>query len=198
MYFLHTIYIILCSLITLDYMTAIMKMDDEIRLNILDALLKPASVSPNIKQLQKLTGYHKATIKSSLDFLAKENLVTGYGPKIDFKKFDYKLEVLTFLQIDLMQKDLFEKFIHIAENDPNMYFLSGTIGSGNWNLVARSIYKDIESYHHDFNAKYFESIKGIHDFVKGKEIFYVTDPFYKTKSRTGSLIKTIRKSRGYD
>ena len=61
-------------------MAVVMKADDEIRLNILSALLKQGSVSPNIKQLQKHTGYHKATIKSSLDFLTKGGLINGYGP----------------------------------------------------------------------------------------------------------------------
>src|SRR3990167_34373 len=98
-------------------MAASMKMGDEIRLNILSALLKQGSVSPNLRQLQKYTGYHKATIKSSLDFLSK--------------------------------------LLEEVKKDHNLYFLSGIIGSGNWNLLARHIYKDIESYHEGVNKKYF-------------------------------------------
>ena len=67
-----------------------MQVDDQIRLNIIEALLKEHSVSPNIRQIQKYTGYHKATIKSSLDFLKKEGLLHGFGPKVDFKKFIIK------------------------------------------------------------------------------------------------------------
>ncbi|PIN84798.1 MAG: hypothetical protein COV47_05460 [Candidatus Diapherotrites archaeon CG11_big_fil_rev_8_21_14_0_20_37_9] len=175
-----------------------MKLDDEIRLNILDALLKPGSVGANIRQIQKYTGYHKATIKSSLDFFANEKLLNGYGPKVDFKKFGYKLEVLSFFQADLTMKDTLQRFLKDVNSDPNMYFLSGVVGSDNWNLVARSIYKDIESYHTEMNKRYFEKIPGIHDFVKNRSIYYVTDPFYKTDSRTNTLIKIVRKSRGYD
>ena len=173
-----------------------MKLDDEIRLAILDALLKNGSVTPNIRQIQKYTGYHKATIKASLDFLSKEKLVNGYGPKVDFKKFGYKLEVLTFLHADLTKKDVFNKFMDQAKKDANLYFLSGLLGSGNYNVLARHIYQDIETYHSDLNKKYFEKIDGIHDLFKGKEIFYVTDPFYKSDSRTESLIKMIRHSKG--
>ncbi len=72
------------------------------------------------------------------------------------------------------------------------------MGSGNLNLLARFIYRDIESFHKGLNEKYFEKISGIHDFIKSKEIFYVTDPFYKTQSRTGSLIGIIRKAKGLD
>ena len=177
-------------------MSAIMKRDDEIRLNVLGALLKPGSVTPNIRQIQKLTGYHKATIKSSLDFLASEGLLGGYGPKVDFRKFDYKLEVLTLIQADLTQKDFLKKLVEEVKKDDNLYFLSGVVGSGNWNLLARHIYKDIESYHKGVGEKYFEKLSGIHDFVKRKEIFYVTEPFYKLGSRTDSLIHAVRKSRG--
>jgi len=179
-------------------MASTMKMDDEIRLNILNAMLKVGAVQPNIKHLQRLTGYHKATIKSSIDFLMKEGLLTGFGPKVDFKKFGHKLEVLTFLQADLTEKSKLSKFLEEAKKDPNLYFLSGLVGSGNYNMVARHIYRDIESYHRGMNEKFFEKLSGIHDFVKSREIFYVTEPFYKAESRTSSLIKVVRKARGYD
>ncbi|MBI4210538.1 MAG: hypothetical protein HY544_03470 [Candidatus Diapherotrites archaeon] len=179
-------------------MSIVPKPDDEVRLNILAALLKYGCVSPNIRQIQKQTGYHKATIKSSIDFLVKEGLVTGFGPKIDFKKFGYRLEVLSFLQADLANKRFLAKFLKEARADPNLYFLSGLVGSGNWNLLARHIYSDIESYHAGVNAKYFEKMPGIHGFIKDQRIFYVTDPFYKSDSRTDSLIHVVRKSRGRD
>ena len=180
-------------------MAVAMKMDDEVRLNILSALLKAGSVSPNLRQIQKCTGYHKATIKSSLDFLAKEGLLSGFGPKGNFRKFDYKLEVLTLLQADLTDKEFLKKFVDEAKKAENLYFLSGVLGSGSWNLIARHIYRDIESYRKGIGQKYFEKLHGIHDFVKAQEVFYLTEPFYKFDSRTDSLIHSIRKSKGlYD
>lgn len=175
-----------------------MRLDDEVRLEILDALLLQGSVSANVKQIQKRTGYHKATIKSSLDFLGKEGLISGFGPKFDFRKFGYKLEVLMFIQADLGKKDLLERFLKEAKSDESLYFLSGIMGSGNWNMLARFIYKDVESFHEGIIKKYFEKIPKIHDFIRDKEVFYVTDPFYKTESRTGSLVRAVKKSRGFD
>ncbi len=175
-----------------------MKIEDEIRLNILRALLEQGAVSPNIRHIQRRTGYHKATIKSSLDFLAKESLITGFGPKMDFKKFGYNLEVLTFLHTDLTKKKALSAFTAEVKRDPHIYFLTGVVGSGNWNLMARHIYRDIESYHRDMNENYFGKIGGIHDFIKAKETFYVTEPFYKLGSRIDSLVSIIRKSRGLD
>ncbi len=175
-----------------------MKVDDEVRLNILKALLEPGAVTPNVRHLQRRTGYHKATIKSSLDFLAKEHLITGFGPKMDFKKFGYTLEVLTLLHADLTKKKALASFRAEVAKDPNIYLLSGIVGAGNWNLIARHIYRDIESYHRDMNDNYFGKIPGIHDFVKAKETFYLAEPFYKLDSRIDSLVRIIRKSRGLD
>lgn len=178
-------------------MATAMKPNDEVRLNVLAALLKQGSVTPALRRIQKITGYHKATIKSSLDFLAKEGLLTGYGPKADFRKFDYRLEVFTLIQADLTKREFLRKFLEEVKKDENLYSLSGIIGSGNWNLLARHIYPDIESYHKGVSHKYFERLAGIHDFVKAQETFYVTEPFYKLDSRTDSLIHAIRKSRGF-
>lgn len=179
-------------------MASSMKLDDEIRLNILAALLKPGAVSPNIRAIQKYTGYHKATIKSSLNFLAKEGLLTGFGPKADFRKFGYKLEVLTLLHADLTKKTALDKFIGQAKADDNLYFLSGIIGYGNFNMVSRHIYKDVESYHADLSKKYSEAIPGLSDLIKSREIFYITEPLYKSDSRTESMVRAIRRARGHD
>ncbi|VVB99859.1 Uncharacterised protein [uncultured archaeon] len=175
-----------------------MRYDDEIRMNILNALLGQGAVFPNIRHIQRKTGYHKATIKASLDFLAKEGLITGYGPKMDFKKFGYNLEVLTFFHADLTKKRLLENFCAKVKKDPHIYFLSGAMGSGNWNLMARHVYRDMESCHRDMNDNYFASMDRIHDFIKAKETFYVTEPFYKLDSRIDSMVRILRKSRGLD
>ncbi len=173
-----------------------MRIDDKIRLNILESLLKEHVVVPNIRQIQKETGYHKATIKASIDFLKKQGLLTGFGPKIDFKKFGYKLEVITLFQADISDKETFQKIIQAAKGDPNIYRLSSIIGSNNWNLMSHHIYKDVESYHKDINKKYYEKIPKIFNVLKDRQIFYENDPFYKVSSRTNAMIEIIRKEKG--
>ncbi|MDO8634392.1 MAG: hypothetical protein Q7K34_03835 [archaeon] len=177
---------------------AIMRIDDEIRLNIFEALLSENTVSPNIRQIQKHTGYHKATIKSSLDFLKKEGVLTGFGPKIDFKKFDYRLETVVLWQIDMSNRPVFQKIVETAKKDENLYRLSGIIGPHNWNFLSHHIYRDVESYHRDITKKYYESIPGVFDAIKDRQIIFETEPFYKAASRTEALIKIIRKHNGLD
>jgi len=173
------------------------KVDDEIRLKVLEALFSSNAIVPNIRHIKRQTGLHKTTIKSSLDFLTKEGLLAGYGPKVSFKKLGYKLEVMVMLQIDTSEKKLFQQFLEKVKGDPNIYRLSAIIGSGNWNMMASHIYMDIETYHLDSLKKYYESIPGIFRLIKDKQIFYVTDPYYKNESRTRSVIDIIKKSKGY-
>ncbi|HLC36751.1 MAG TPA: hypothetical protein VJK05_04060 [archaeon] len=177
-------------------MATIKRIDDEIRLNVLDSLLQPRAVSPNVKQIQKTTGYHKATIKSSLDFLTKEGVLSGFGPKINVRKFGYKLEAQLFLQVDLSEKELFQKFLQAIEEDPHVHMCSSIIGSGNWNILLKHLYKDIESFHQETQKKYYEKIPGIMKLIKDRQPFYSTEPFYKNIPRTKSIIEMIKREKG--
>jgi len=179
------------------FMASNKQLDDEIRLNILNALLQKGTLQPNIRRLQKITGYHKATIKASLDFLEKEGVLEGYGPKISFKKFGYNLEAKVMLQMDRSEKDIFNKFLKQVENDPHLYRMTSIIGSGNWNIMTNHLYPDVESYHKNVQKTYYESIPGIYKLIKDRQIFYATEPYYKNASRTSSVIELIRKKKGY-
>lgn len=168
-----------------------MRSTDSIRVNVFDALLRKNSVQPNIRQIKKQTGYHKATIKSSLAFLEKQGILHGFGPKVDFKKLGFNLEVLTFLQVDLSQQKPFEKFIEVLEKDSHTYWVSSIIGSGNWNILCRHIYKDVESYHSDLQTRYM-SIPGYHSLIKNMQSFFSVEPVFKNESRTKSIIELIK------
>lgn len=165
---------------------------DSTRVKILEALLKEGSVRPNIKRIKQYTGFHKATIISSLDFLEKAGLIQGYGPKINFRALGYNLEVTMLLQADLSQKDAFNMFIEKAMQDSHLYWFSGMLGSGNWNLLTRHIYKDVESYRRHIESYYYESIPDIYRFIRDRNIFFTTEPIYKSASRTKSIIELIR------
>lgn len=173
-----------------------MKIDDETRLRVLEALLSKGAVLPNLNQLQRHTKLHKATIKASLDFLAKEGVLDGFGPKINFKKFGFGLEVVTILQADLSEKKVFDDFLAQALKDPHFSSLSPVIGSGNWNIMARHFYSDIESYHQNEEENYFKKIPGLFKLVRDRQIFYVTEPHYKMASRTQSIVDVLKKQKG--
>jgi len=169
-----------------------MKPTDSVRINVLKALLKGKSVQPNIRQIKKATGYHKATIKASLAFLEKSGILYGFGPKVNFKKLGYNLEVLNLFQADLSHQKVFEKMLEILEKDPHVYWVSSIIGSGNWNLVWRSIHKDVESYHQDFQKRY-ASLEGYYDLMKNRQSFFSVEPTFKNESRTSSIIDLIKR-----
>lgn len=173
-----------------------MLIDDETRIRVLEGLLAKGAVVPNWQQLQKTTKLHKATLKASLDFLKTEGVLDGFGPKINFRRFGFKLEVLSFLQVDLSEKQVFDAFLKQALDDPHFYGLSPVIGSGTWNLVARHFYQDIESFHRN-EETYFKKIPGLFRLIRDRQTFYVTEPHYKASSRTLSILETIKREKGF-
>jgi len=179
-------------------MSGKMRVTDETRLGILEALLGKGSVQPNLNQIKRSTGFHLATIKGSLEFLKKEGILEGYGPKVNFRNLGYKLESIVLLQADLSEEKTFKAFLSAAGKDPNLYRLSSIIGSGTWNLVARYIHRDVESFHRSEQEEYFEKIPGIYNLIKDRDIFYTTEPHYKNESRTKSIIEIIKREKGLE
>src|SRR3989344_6139859 len=101
-----------------------MRVDDSIRLKVLSALLEKNTITPNIKQIQHKSGLHKSTIKASLNFLEKNGLIEGYGPKINLSTLGFRLEALVLYQADLSEKEMFDKFIATAKKDHHVWKLS--------------------------------------------------------------------------
>lgn len=172
-------------------MTVIMKIDDKTRLKILQALNKKNAVKANLKQLKKETNFHIATIKGSIDFLTKKQVLIGFGPKIDFRKFNLKLEATTLLQADLSKKDSFNEFVNLVKKDPHTYWLSNVLSSGNFNLIQKQLFSDVEEYQKNLQKHYIEKMKDYFGFIKDKQVFFTTEPAYKAESRTETLIKII-------
>ena len=175
-----------------------MKVDDEVRLNILKALLLKACTQPNLRRIKSQTKYHLATIKGSLDFLQKEGIVLGFGPKIAHWKLGYKLEAIELLQLDFSKPELVEKYLEVVRNDPHVYSFSSVMGSGNFNVMSFQFYKDVESYHENLQENYVKKISDYYEIVKDRQVFYLTEPTFKRTSRTDSIIKLLRESKGFD
>lgn len=175
-----------------------MKVDDEIRLNILKSLLEKGCTQSNVRRIKSKTDYHLATIKSSIDFLQKEGILTGYGPKIAFWKLGYKLECIEFLQLDFSKKDLVEKYLDVAKKDPHVFALNSVMGSGNFNVASFQFYEDVESYHKNLQENYVKKIPNYYDVVKDRQVFYMTEPTFKRGSRTDSIIEILRKKAALD
>ncbi|MDD4250674.1 MAG: hypothetical protein PHX27_00600 [Candidatus ainarchaeum sp.] len=175
-----------------------MKVDDEIRLNIIASLLEKGATQPNLRRIKIKTKYHLATIKSSIDFLQKEKIIVGYGPKIAFWKLDYKLEAIELLQLDFSKPGLVEEYLKIVESDPHVWHLSSIMGSGNFNVMSSQFYKDVESYHKNLQERYVKKLSNYYDVVKDRQVFYLTEPTFKKGSRTDSIIKILREKAALD
>jgi DNA-binding Lrp family transcriptional regulator len=175
-----------------------MKVNDEIRLNILKALLDKGSTQPNVRRIKAKTGYHLATIKSSLDFLQKEGILTGFGPKLAFWKLGYKLECVELIQLDFSKRDLIEKYLAVVKDDPHVFSFNSIMGSGNFNVMSLQFYEDVESYHKNLQENYVKKIPNYYEVVKDRQVFYQTEPTFKRGSRTDSIVEILRKKMALD
>ncbi len=175
-----------------------MKINDEVRLNILKALLEKGCAQPNLRRIKAKTKYHLATIKSSIDFLQNEKVLTGYGPKISFWKLGYKLEAIELLQVDFSKQDAVDKYLKVVNEDPHVYYFGSIMGSGNFNVLSQQFYKDVESYHNNLQERYVKKIPNYYDVIKDRQVFYLTEPIFKRGSRTDSVIKIMREEVALD
>ncbi|MEK6959418.1 MAG: Lrp/AsnC family transcriptional regulator [archaeon] len=175
-----------------------MKVDDEIRLNILKALLDKSCVQPNLRRIKAKTHYHLATIKGSIDFMQKEGIVSGYGPKIASWKLGYKLEAVELLQLDFSRPELVEKYMAVMSKDSHVYGFQSIMGSGNFNVISFQFYRDVESYHKNLQDNYIKKIPNYYDIVKDRQVFYLTEPTFKRGSRTDCILSLMRRDAGLD
>lgn len=165
---------------------------DKIRLGILSTLNKKGAVKPNLLKIKKETGMHLATVKTSIDFLEKNNIIKGFGPKVNFQGLGFNVEATTLLQADLSKKNLLTEFTELAKKDNYTYWLSGMLAFSNYNLVQRQIFKDMESYQKVLQTHYIEKMSDYFLFIKERQVFFTVAPLYKSYSRTDAVIKLIQ------
>jgi len=179
-------------------MAVIKKINDSIRVKILSAMMKKGSVMPNVRQIKKITGFHRATIKSSLDFLEKEKFITGYRPLLDPVVAGYNLKSFSYFQIDLSSKEKQKQFFDSVLNDKNVLSASQVISEGNFNVSLSFLSKNIEEQHNNLRDKYIYKIPNYYDFIKKSSTFYLSSPIYKEKNSIDALIELLLEEQGLD
>jgi len=176
-------------------MTQKMQVDDEIRVRIMDALLKENAVSPNIRVLQKNTGYNKNTIKASLEFLKREGVIKNYYPLIMPQKLGFNLVPMAIMQVDVSQKKLVDKVENQIKQDPYVYSARKIISSGNWNVLLMHLCRDIESYHKTIEDTYYKNVPKMDKCIRDKMIFYPTGHAWKNKAMSETIVDILKKEK---
>lgn len=171
---------------------------DRVRLLVLDALLKEGCLAPNLERIQKHTKLHKSTIKSSIHFLKKEGVIRGFYPDLDLKKIGFGIETTAMILADKSKPDEIEGLTKRFREDPNLYLFTDVIGSSHWNIMAKHIYKNIESYHSQTQKKYFESIPRIHELIRDQQLIYTSTAGYKEVERSKAAVSILKKEKGIE
>ena len=161
-------------------------------------MTKKGCVSPNIRQIKKVTGLHRATIKSSIDFLESEKFITGYRPLLDPKVIGYDLNAFSYMQADIMNKENYKKFIEIVQKDKNVYHCSEVISDNNTNLAVGFLSKNIEDYYNNVRNKYNAGMFNYYDFIKKNSVFYLSNPYHKHKNEIDVIIDLLIEEQGIE
>lgn len=174
------------------------RLDDEVRIRIMLALLQEGALVPNLERIKQLTGYHKNTIQKSLKFLKEQAALTGYAPLIDPKAFGFKLQPISIMQFDMSDKKGLDAWVRNVKADSNVYFRSNLVGSGKWNMMSMSIYKDMESYSEGVRRKYYAETPEVYRLTKDIQVFYASEPFFRQVPRAKVVVDSIIAEKGYE
>jgi len=172
-------------------MAVVKKLDDAIRVKILSAMRSAGALSPNIKMIKKLTGLHRATIKSSIKFMEDKKLITGYRPLLDIFGTDQKLIAQVYLQIDTSNKAKYSQFIDIVKQDYHVVSCSEIISEGDYNLEIKFLVKNIEEFHKHLRDKYYSAIICPYEFIMKKSVFFISTPIYIYKNEIDAVVDIL-------
>ena len=179
-------------------MAVVKKINDSIRVKILDAMRKKGSVVPNVRQIQKITGFHRATIKSSIQFLEKENFITGYRPLLDPKVVGFNLNAMQYMQVNFSEKEKFKKYLELVTQDKSVYLCSEVISDSSFSLALGYLSRNIESHHINIKNKYVLGLSNYFDFIKQNSTFYLSSPVYKNLNQIDVIIDLLKEELAID
>lgn len=169
---------------------------DPIRVKILSAMRKKGVLSPNIRHLKRLTGFHRATIKSSIEGLEKAGLITGYVPAINPYIAGFNLNIWAFLKMDLSKEVAIKNFNAVIKDIPNVYHCSEVITDKGYNLCVGYLARSVEDYYNNIQRQYFISHPQVYDNVKERSVFYCSQPNYVQKNPSNTIIDILEKESG--
>lgn len=174
------------------------KILDPIRIKILSSMRKQGVLVPNIRQLKKHTGFHRATIKSSIELMEKQGLIKHYIPTVNSSVAGYGLRVWTFLQMDISNQKLLNNLKKIMTKIPNIYHCSEVITERGYNIAIGYLAKNVEDYYNNIQRKYFINYPDIYNNIKDRSVFYLSEPTYIQKSHSSTIIDILEKEQGIE
>ena len=172
------------------------KIIDPIRVKILSAMKQKGSVSPNVRQIKKITGFHRATIKSSIDYLENTKFITGYRPLLDPTIVGNKLIVWAFLNVDSSDKNNFNDFLSNINKTPALLHCWEVITDKGYNLGISHLAKSVEDYYLNIQKKYFFNSPKVNQLIKQKSMFYLSDLTYKHQNEIDATINYLEREVG--
>jgi len=119
-----------------------MKVDDEVRIKVLDAMFN-GGLEANFSKIAKISGLDVKTVRNSIFFLEKENVITSYMPLISARRLGFY-----HLHVDVTNYEFNNEgerkrvYEDIRKRMPNEYMVYTTNGPGLMNKLTMGIFRN--------------------------------------------------------
>lgn len=155
-------------------------------------------IKPNIRQINRITGIHSSTIKSTLDYFNANKIITKYSPGINFSKAKIKFFVFDFLDVDLTDVELVKALQEAVTKDKNLFHAGSIFANPYHNFIFIQAYNSMDSYQKNFEDKY----SAIAKISSNRETFFTTTFPFETKgdwpTPHSAILKTLIRDSGKD
>lgn len=165
--------------------------NDETRLRILKAMKQKGAIKPDLTLMHDKTGMSIVTIKRALRKMEQMNHFDKFYPLLSANKTGFDILALTFMQVDTSKQKKLEDFLNYCKKEPKIISVHRIIGSGKWNLMMRSIAKNLE----DFDimiTKPEVNIQGSDLFIDNM-FFFSTEPIIMSNRRAETMANIFLK-----
>ncbi len=148
-----------------------MKLDDPVRLAVLNSFTKRGSLLVDRHNIAETTKVKESEVMSILRSLTNKGVLRGYAPRINVRAFGFKLRSLTLLGLDYSHRKELDELSKFMLKDPYNYFISECLLSSPWDLVIGSLHRNAEDYTR-YLQRYHASLN-YDKLVKDSQLFHL-------------------------
>jgi DNA-binding Lrp family transcriptional regulator len=159
--------------------------NDDIRLNILKAMKEKGTIKPDLTLLHEKTKMSIVTIKRALQKMEQKKHFNKFYPILSAKNTGFDVLALIFLQVDSSKQKNFESFLEFCKNEKRIISVHRIIGSGKWNILIRSLTKNLENFDTLINNPKKPLLNP--NFVINSLFFFSTEPILINNKRAYTI-----------
>ena len=160
---------------------------------ILNALFQNCRLSN--KEISKLAKITKETTAAKISTLEKENIIRGYGLKLDYDLLGF-IEYNLFLRLKKVKKENFDELIKFLEGHKNVTWIGKAFGKFDLKIaILVKDHNDIRNFQSKLYSKFGESLDLLETLLLTDKYKAPTQTIIKNLTKEDIPIKHIRKNK---